>query len=151
MKAGLSVELAQKLENIEAAAWQDMVLAASEEYKKTFRLNLDVIDGDTYITCPAIPFVHFNCVLGFGTNQPVNEGYVSKLLNYFTKRDLSTVYLYVIDGLHKDAEQLLADKGFSSSGSWERTWRDDRPLDEIPGTLKAGWHISKVDAASADA
>ena len=127
-----------------------MVAAASGDFKMTFKLNLDIIDGDTYISCPAIPFLHFNCVLGFGTNQLTSEDYINKVLAYFKERNLSTVYLCIIDGLHKEAEQLLADKSLIQSGSWERTWRDDKPLDEIPNTLRTGWHISKVDTTTAD-
>jgi hypothetical protein len=150
MKQVSTIELAQKLERAEAAAWQDMVAAASEKYKGTYKLNLDIIDGDTYISCPAIPFLHFNCVLGFGTNQSINENYINRILSYFKERNLSTVYIYIIDGLHQEAEQLLADKGFIQSGSWERAWRDDKPLDKTPGTLRPGWQISKVDTATAD-
>lgn len=142
---------AQQSEKTEAAAWTDMVAAASEEYKTSTGLDIDVIDSDMYISCPAIPFIHFNCVLGFGTNQPVSESYVDKLLTYFKERNLSTVYLFLIDGLHKEAQKILEAKGLVPVGNWERIYRDDKPLDKTLNTLQQGWQIAKVDSTTADA
>jgi hypothetical protein len=151
MKHTFNASLAQQAEQTEAAAWVDMVTAANEGYKKSTGLYVDVIQDDMYISCPAIPFLHFNCVLGFGTNQPISEQYIDNVLAYFKGRNLSTAYLFLIDGLQQGAETILQKKGFVPAGSWERTWRNDEPLDSTLNTLKQGWVINKVDAASADA
>ncbi|MEP7371816.1 MAG: hypothetical protein ABI675_00420 [Chitinophagaceae bacterium] len=42
MKQTPTVELARTLEKTEAAAWQYMVAAASEDYKITFHLKFDI-------------------------------------------------------------------------------------------------------------
>jgi hypothetical protein len=150
IKKVFNIALAQQSEKTEAAAWIDMVDAANTEYKKSTGLAVEVIEADMYISCPAILFLHFNCVLGFGTNQPVTEQYIENVLAYFRERNLSTVYLFLIDGLHNEAEKTLLNKGFVSSGSWERTWRDDKLPDKTLNTLQPGWSISKVDTANAD-
>lgn len=146
-----SNELARRLEQAEAAAWQDMVAAANPAFKRNTGLHLETITGDTYISCPAIPFVHFNCVMGVGTNQPVTEEYMNKLLGYFTERKLETVYLCLVEGLDTHTAGLLSKKGFAAGSSWDRTWRDDHPLDNSIVSSKPGWDIHKVDASSAAA
>src|SRR4051812_43955293 len=116
-------ELAGKCEMAEAIAWRDMVTAPSDGYKKEFKLNIDVIDDNTYITCPSIPFVHFNCVLGFGTHGKPADKSVQKILDYVKKKDLQFFFVYVIAGLQQDAEELLIREGFVHTGSWERIYR----------------------------
>jgi hypothetical protein len=151
MKQAFSTSLARQAEQTEAAAWVDMVKAANEGYRKSTGLFAEVIQDDMYISCPAIPFLHFNCILGFGTNQSVTEQYIDNVLGYFKGKNLSTAYLFLIDGLQEGVEKLLLEKGFVPAGSWERTWRKDEPLNNTLSTLKQDWVISKVDAASANA
>lgn len=147
----MTTELARKLEQTEAAAWQDMVIGANTDFKKKVSLDIATLGDDTCILCPGIPFVHFNCLLGFGTSVPVTNNYLDSITEFAKNRNLPVFYLYYIKELDTNAESLLAAAGFVPSGSWERTYRDGQPLDPAIKSLKPGWRIVKVDDSTATA
>lgn len=143
-------ELAAKCERAEAVAWRDMVAAASDDYKKEFELSTDVIDDDTYIVCKSIPFVHFNCILGFGTQQESTDKYIDKILDYVKKNKLKLFFVYVIEGLQQDAEELLIKKGFVHTSSWDRIYRTNEAIAENANIVQPGWNIIEIDYRTAE-
>lgn len=144
------IELAEQLEKAEAMAWRDMVSAAPQPFIKNTGLTLDQIAGNTCLCCPGIPFVHFNCALGFGTHQKMVEKELDALISHYQHKK-SPLYLFAVQGLHEYLEPMLIDRGFVPAGRWERLFRDNRELRATAYRIPQKWNIEKVGKTNAEA
>ncbi len=143
------IELAKQLEQAEAMAWQDMVNAAPQHFIQNTGLALDQIAGNTCICCPGIPFVHFNCALGFGTHQKMVEKELEALISHYQHKK-APLFLFAVQGLHEYLKPMLIDRGFVTAGRWERLFRDNRELRPPAYRIPQKWAIQKVDETNAE-
>ena len=143
------IELAEQLERAEAMVWQDMVDAAPQHFIQDTGLSMDLIAGNTCISCAGIPFVHFNCAIGFGTRKRVVEKELDGLISHYQHKK-SPLFLFAVQGLHEYIEPILMDRGFVPAGRWERLFRDNREL-RTPGyRMPQKWTIKRVNETNAE-
>jgi hypothetical protein len=143
---------ANHLELSEADAWIDMYEAAPADYAARHQLGVHGIDSVTVLTCPTIPFGHFNSVFGLGLAEPATEEILDRVLGIFDARGIRSTYIHITPNSGPDQlTQWLASRGLRVRSSWDRIHRGGEPLTAEEAHEPDELRIERVTLATADA
>jgi hypothetical protein len=130
-------QLAASVETAEAHAWLDMYEAAPADYAREYRLEVKRIGGVTIFTCGAIPFPHFNSVMGLGLTEPATEKLVDNILEMFGDIGINNFYIHHLpDSQPQELTQWLETKNLRVKSGWDRIYKQgpDSPPSWPPET-----------------
>lgn len=146
----VSSALAAQIELCDVAAWQDMYAAAPPDFSRRFQLELLRVEPAVLTRCPALPFVHFNCVMNLGFAQPATEELLDQILAVYHQAGVRHFSFYHIP--HAQPAALPAwfkARKLQRQGGWDRIYRDGRALSEHARTPQQGVVVEKVTRATA--
>ncbi|MBX7223509.1 MAG: hypothetical protein K1Y36_26585 [Blastocatellia bacterium] len=141
----ITPEFARQIEMSEAAAWLDMYEAIPPAFAKQFRLQAKQIGELVMLQCGAIPFIHFNCVMGVGLVEPLTEAVLDDLLDTYRTDAVNTCFFHHIP--HCQPAEMpfwLAARGLKFQSSWDRIFRDGQPLPADLPSIKPGLAVAEI-------
>ncbi|MGA7932091.1 MAG: hypothetical protein WCA35_00790 [Kovacikia sp.] len=122
-------DLVLQLEMTEINAWIDIYKAAPTEYAQQYQLQVKHLESVVILLCKAIPFRHFNSVMGLGLREPATEQLVDEVLEVFEQETINAFYIHLIPPCQPDSlADWLQSRNLKLLGSWDRIYRDGAPL-----------------------
>src|SRR5690349_18118205 len=120
----IPTELAAQLEAADINAWRDMYAAAPAAFAQRFQLEMLQVEDVVLNRCPAIPFVHFNCVFNLGLHAPASEQQLDAILAHYQAAKVRNFAIYCTPN-YQPAElpAWLAARDLHVIGGWERIYR----------------------------
>jgi len=146
----ITPELSARLEAGEVNAWVDMYAAMPTDFAHQFQLEIMRLENIVLTRCPAIPFIHFNCVKNLGMMEPATEALLDEALAIYRKAGVRHFSFYHIP--HSQPANLpdwFAARNLRRRGGWERIYRDDAVLTRVIREPQNGQRVDKVTRATA--
>ena len=141
---------AAQIESAEVNAWIDLCAAAPADFARRFQLDLLRAQEVVMTRCVGIPFVHFNCVMNLGVNEPAREAQIDELLALYRSAGVSAfAFLHNPQCQPVQLTQWFKAKGLGEGEGWDRIYRSGAPQPSGVAETSDGLRVEKVNPASA--
>lgn len=121
----IPADLALQVENAELNAFVDLYAAAPPDFARPLGLEIRRAGAVVFTLCPAIPFVHFNCVFNLGLGQPASEAHLDGLLAQYRQAGVDSFAIYHTPHCQPAAlTEWFAARQLKTEDGWDRICRD---------------------------
>jgi hypothetical protein len=147
----ISPALALQVETAEINAFLDLYAAAPDDFAHRLQLEIRRAVGVVFTLCPAIPFVHFNCVFNLGLGQPASEKQLDELLETYRRAGVDSFAIYHIPHCQPSTlSEWFAARKLKSEDGWDRIFRE-HTAPALPALSEVGpGQVEKVDRKNAE-
>lgn len=143
--------LATQIETAEINAFVDLYTAAPPDFARPLGLELRRLGEVVFTLCPAIPFVHFNCVFNLGLGQPASAAQLDELLETYRQAGVGSFAIYHNPHCHPaQLTEWFAARKLQSDDGWDRIFMDSAPLAASQGAPTGPGQVEKVDRKNAE-
>lgn len=146
----LTITQSRLLEQTDIDAWAWMYQHIPASYQQQFGFGVENVENIPILYCQKIPFRHFSTPQRLGIVSPMTSQQLEDVLGVFAKHDIRNFYIHTTPFFEPaDFASKLRAKNLRHLESWERIWRDNKPLTEVV-PLPEGSVVEEVKAASAN-
>jgi hypothetical protein len=147
----ISPALALQVEAAEINAFLDLYAAAPIDFARPLGLEIRRAGPIVFTLCPAIPFVHFNCVFNLGLGQPASEPQLDELLEQYRQAGVDAFAIYHTPHCQPAVlTEWFATRKLKSEDGWDRICRESS-AGALPAMAATGpGAVEKVSGKNAE-
>lgn len=141
-------------DNLEAAAYRDLIAAASTELVRATGLRATEIGGAMLLIAPGIPDTLFNRAIGLGVRRPATEADLEAVIAEFREAGSKNYWIHLTPTARPGSLQgWLDQRGFAlpARRSWVKMVRGVEALPEPDSDLEVGAARPGEESAAAEA
>jgi len=142
--AELRPEQIWELDEIEAAAWRDLIDVAPA----ALGMRSERIDGVTILLAPSLPTPLFNRAIGVGNGEPATDALIDEVIVCFTAAGVHDPWIQISAAARpRSLADWLGTRGFAPAR--RRAWTKVVRGREAPPMIETGFAIRELDRAHA--
>jgi GNAT superfamily N-acetyltransferase len=143
-----SRKLAERLEGIEVAAWEDFYRAAPDEAARKFGIQVAPVGGGVLAIASQTDVLAYNRVVGLGIGEPASERHLDLIIRRYRETGASRFFVQVCPEANPpDLSHWLEARGFRHYNNWMKLYRGVEKAPESSTDLR----VECIGEAWADA
>lgn len=120
----ITPDVVRRLEEIEAEAWGDLFLSASNEAAAACGIKFIHVGSGCATIASNIDILSFNRVVGLGLNTPADGAMVDDLIRAYALAEIPRFFVQLSPEASPDyLSEILIERGFSHYNNWVKLYR----------------------------